>query len=64
MLWVVDAGLMNRASPFRAGNCNRDPAFPAQFHPDCTKFVGIEALAWVLCKSRAWRFPTLTSSWR
>ena len=50
MFWIVDAGLLNRASPFRAGNCHRQPSFPPQLQPDCSRFVALEAIAWVLCK--------------
>ena len=50
MFWVVIAGLFLRASPYRAGNCDRHPDFPAQFRGDCSKLVALDALAWILCK--------------
>ncbi|ORY90648.1 hypothetical protein BCR35DRAFT_299197 [Leucosporidium creatinivorum] len=49
VMWITSAGVLNRAEPYRAGNCGStfSPPFD-RFVGDCKLYAASEALSWTL----------------
>jgi len=47
--WIVCAGVINHASPYRPGDCTRKPQFDhAKFDSSCHQLAALDVISWWL----------------
>lgn len=48
-LWIICAGVINHAQPYRPGNCDRRPSFDhLRFDRSCHQLAALDVLSWFL----------------